>query len=62
MFKGFNLKNQSQEKKPALTRTNHELSTAKFINHMSQVMTENKKVGYKSKILESSLLMDPERK
>ena len=62
MIKGFQLRMNSSVQKPPVTKTDHELSTAKFMEHMSCVLTENKKVGYKSKILESSLLMDPKRK
>ena len=52
----------SNRKKPVVVKTDHELKTAKFMNHMTEMLTENRNKDYKSKIVESSLQMDPLRK
>ena len=64
IFKGFSMKNvlaNSAKKKPVV-KTDHELKTAKFMNYMTEMMTENRNKDYKSKIVESSMQMDPLRK
>lgn len=60
MLLSLKMKGKSNEQKPL--KTDHEVKTAKFMEHMTGVLTENKSVSYRSKIMEQSLVYDKKSK